>query len=62
MDEAYVTNEAWRRRAVRADAIDEIADQFERPAPGAHAFWVDLLAQRAARDARITPRSGRRAG
>jgi hypothetical protein len=38
-DEDYVTNDAWLRTAARADAIDDIADQFERPAVGAEAFW-----------------------
>jgi len=30
-DESYVTRSAWVRTAGRPDAIDEIADQFERP-------------------------------
>ncbi|WP_375500747.1 hypothetical protein [uncultured Jatrophihabitans sp.] len=29
----YVTNESWVRTLVRTDAIDDIADQFERHAP-----------------------------
>lgn len=28
----YVTNHAWVRTVGRPDAIDDIADQFERPA------------------------------
>ena len=36
----YVTNEPWLARAGRSDAIDEIADQFERPARGAEEFWT----------------------
>jgi len=34
-DNFYVTNSAWTAAPMRADTIDEIADQFERPA-GAH--------------------------
>lgn len=34
----YVTNAAWLRLAGRVDHVDEIADQFERPA-GAQDFW-----------------------
>ena len=38
---AYVTNDSWLRVTGRPDAIDEIADQFERPAPqGSAAFWT----------------------
>jgi hypothetical protein len=34
----YVTREAWTKgRRGRPDAIDEVADTFERP--GAVAFW-----------------------
>ena len=40
MSDDYVTNTAWVRPAGRPDAIDEVADQFERPAaPGPEAFW-----------------------
>ncbi|WP_375489990.1 hypothetical protein [uncultured Jatrophihabitans sp.] len=36
----YVTHDAWHRPAGRPDAIDEIADQYERPADaGAQQFW-----------------------
>jgi hypothetical protein len=35
VDEAYVSATAWIRRAGRADHVDEIADQFERPVPPA---------------------------
>ncbi len=36
----YITNAAWLRPAGRVDQVDEIADQFERPAPsGAQDFW-----------------------
>jgi hypothetical protein len=38
-DETYVTNEAWLRPAGRPDLIDDVADQFERPAAGAAGFW-----------------------
>jgi hypothetical protein len=40
-EEQYVTNDAWVRCVGRPDAIDEIADQFERPvpAPGMESFW-----------------------
>lgn len=59
----YVTNHAWRDGTRRPDTIDEIADQFERPGSGASAFWVDVLAGRAARDARLAPgHPERRAG
>ncbi len=39
-DSEYVTNAAWLRTAGRADAIDEVADAFERPS-GAEAFWTE---------------------
>jgi hypothetical protein len=37
----YVTNDAWVRSVGRPDAIDDIADQFERPVPavGMESFW-----------------------
>lgn len=35
----YVTNDAWVRTLGRPDAIDDIADQFERPHSGAEEFW-----------------------
>ena len=39
-DNSYVTNSAWVRQVGRPDAIDEVADQFERPAEdGRAAFW-----------------------
>jgi hypothetical protein len=45
----YVTNGAWLSTASRADAIDEVADQFERPAPsGADVFWSSLDLRRGA--------------
>lgn len=63
MTDDYVTNSAWLALASRPDTIDEIADQFERPRPGAEAFWTRLHPQRAAREARIAPRQlERRAG
>jgi hypothetical protein len=40
-EQEYVTNDAWLRQVGRPDAIDEIADQFERPvARGVEAFWT----------------------
>ena len=37
----YVTSQAWTTRPGRPDAIDEIADQFERPEPsGLESFWA----------------------
>lgn len=39
MADSYVTNAGWTRATGRADAIDDIADQFERPA-GAEEFWT----------------------
>ena len=40
MDATYVTMASWIREAGRPDLIDDVADQFERPAaPGAQAFW-----------------------
>lgn len=37
----YVTKASWLRQIGRVDAIDEVADQFERPvARGAEAFWT----------------------
>jgi hypothetical protein len=40
-EEQYVTNDAWVRSVGRPDAIDEIADQFERPVVsiGMESFW-----------------------
>jgi hypothetical protein len=39
-DNTYVTNAAWVRHVGRPDAVDDVADQFERPvAPGMTAFW-----------------------
>jgi hypothetical protein len=36
----YVTNDSWVRSVGRPDAIDDIADQFERPvAVGMQSFW-----------------------
>jgi hypothetical protein len=32
LSDTYVTTAAWRSSAGRADLIDEVADQFERPA------------------------------
>ena len=60
--DAYVTNGAWLSSATRADTIDEVADQFERPS-GAQSFWSEVSQRRAERIARLTPRSiERRAG
>ncbi|HEV7205589.1 MAG TPA: hypothetical protein VGN18_13350 [Jatrophihabitans sp.] len=47
----YVTNAAWLRALGRADAIDDIADQFERrvaPAAesGAATFWSPVAVTR----------------
>jgi hypothetical protein len=41
MSDDYVSNAAWVRPAGRPDAIDEVADQFERPVAGSGstAFW-----------------------
>ena len=48
-DDSYVTNSAWRASAGRADAIDEIADQFERPSTsGVESFWVQAELRRSA--------------
>ena len=52
----YVTNSAWLATPSRPDAIDDIADQFERRQRGDEAFWIAVLADRAAREARIAPR------
>jgi hypothetical protein len=46
-EEQYVTNGAWVRAVGRPDAIDEIADQFERPvAAGMESFWSREQASR----------------
>ncbi|SHF77032.1 hypothetical protein SAMN05443575_0855 [Jatrophihabitans endophyticus] len=39
--DTYVTNAAWTpaAQASRPDVIDDVADQFERPAAGAETFW-----------------------
>jgi hypothetical protein len=38
---SYVSNTAWVRPAGRPDAVDDVADQFERPvAEGMIAFWA----------------------
>jgi hypothetical protein len=59
---SYVTNGAWLSQPARDDSIDEIADQFERPA-GAVAFWDDVAVRRAMREPTLVPRSmERRAG
>jgi len=59
----YVTNSAWLATPSRPDAIDDIADQFERRQRGDEAFWTSVLTERAARDARLAPRViERRAG
>lgn len=43
----YVTNAAWLRQVGRVEAIDDVADGFERPAaPGAEAFWSPAPAGR----------------
>jgi len=48
-DDTYVTQGAWLLPAGRADAIDDVADQFERSAPaGADAFWNSLDLRRGA--------------
>lgn len=61
-DETYVTSAAWVARPGRADAIDEVADQFERP-DGATRFWNEITTRRLARAATIAPRAvDRRAG
>ena len=40
MSDDYVSNAAWVRPAGRPDAIDEVADQFERRSEvGRAAFW-----------------------
>jgi hypothetical protein len=39
-EQQYVTNDAWVRSVGRPDAIDDVADQFERPvAAGMESFW-----------------------
>ncbi len=61
-DDSYVTNAAWTANQGRVDAIDEIADQFERPS-GAVAFWDDVTTRRLARESTLAPRTlERRAG
>ncbi|MCW2496947.1 hypothetical protein [Jatrophihabitans sp.] len=66
--EPYVTNSAWLEPVGRPDAIDEIADQFERPAErGLEAFWwsIELHHSAPAREAAASfvPRTiERRAG
>lgn len=46
-DDSYVTNSAWVRQIGRPDAIDEVADQFERPVPDGKAeFWTGGSAAR----------------
>jgi hypothetical protein len=62
MADDYVTNDAWLHPSARADAIDEIADQFERPS-GANAFWTEISVRRVERNMRVAPRTiERRAG
>jgi hypothetical protein len=40
-DETYVTNTAWLRPVGRPEAIDGVADQFERPVtPTPESFWA----------------------
>jgi hypothetical protein len=47
-DETYVTNGAWVRQVGRPDLIDDVADQYERPAPaqGMESFWSRYEATR----------------
>ena len=52
----YVTNHAWVRTVGRPDAIDEIADQFERHAATAPADVMTVAAARE-REARWPQRS-----
>ena len=48
-DDSYVTNSAWRSCAGRTDAIDEVADQFERPTvSGVESFWAQVELRRSA--------------
>ncbi|GAB2486873.1 hypothetical protein [Jatrophihabitans fulvus] len=42
----YVTNAAWLRTTGRPDAIDEIADAFERRPEPAEQAWVRPLPTR----------------
>ena len=52
-DDNYVTNSAWVRPAGRPDAIDEVADQFERPVDaGMTSFWTGDAAARWPRSSR----------
>ena len=39
MTDDFVNNGAWATPAGRPDAIDDVADQFERPVTGGEAFW-----------------------
>jgi hypothetical protein len=59
-EDSYVTNAAWLRTAGRVDLVDEVADQFERPAeagwPRSRAdFWAGVV-----RWPRSAPRSAPR--
>jgi hypothetical protein len=55
-DDPYVSNSAWLDPAGRADAIDEIADQFERRVEptawpvesGAESYWQAIELHRSA--------------
>jgi hypothetical protein len=50
--DSYVTHAGWLRTTGRVDAIDEVADEFERPV--ATSLW-ELTAARAARSVWPTP-------
>ena len=61
-DETYVTNADWMAVPGRPDAIDVVADEFERPS-GAAAFWDDVTARRMIHASTFAPRTiERRAG
>ena len=57
MDDSYVTYASWVRTTGRVDAVDEIADQFERPV--ATSVWPVAATQPWSRTASRWPSPGR---
>jgi len=63
-DESYVSNAAWLRTTGRVDTIDDVADQFERPAAwpsGPSEFWTGGARWRHSRAPRVAHRAATQA-
>jgi hypothetical protein len=42
-DETYVRHGEWTQQVGRADLIDDVADQFERPTPESEHQTLELI-------------------